>query len=144
MSRSGVTQIDRTDDAGARAAERLGSERVGWLTTVAGDGTPQTSPVWFLWDGEGIVLYSLDSVRVRNIASNPRVSLNLDGNRLGGDIVVVEGTATIARDLPSAAENDAYLAKYEPVMDDYGWTPEWFAKRYSVPVRVAPTKYRYW
>jgi PPOX class probable F420-dependent enzyme len=144
VSRSGIVHIDRSDAKGAHFADRLEQERVAWMTTVAADGTPQTSPIWFHWDGEEFVIYSLESARVRNLATNPRVSLNLDGNGLGGDILVVAGTASIDRSYPSAARNEAFLAKYRPVMDDYGWTPEYFAGEYSVPIRVTPTKYRYW
>ncbi|MFV9672515.1 MAG: TIGR03667 family PPOX class F420-dependent oxidoreductase [Acidimicrobiia bacterium] len=144
MSQAGTSRIDRNDDGADRAVNRLQTERIGWLTTVAADGTPQVSPIWFLWDGEEFLVYSLDSLRVRNLGGESRISLNLDGNGMGGDIVIVEGTARIDAAMPSAAENADYLAKYKPVMDDYGWTPEWFADRYSVPIRIAPTKYRYW
>jgi PPOX class probable F420-dependent enzyme len=144
MTRPGTARIDTTDGKGARADQRLRTSRVAWLTTVASDGTPQTSPIWFLWDGGDITIYSLDSPRVRNLELHGRVSLNLDGNGLGGDIVVIEGTARIDRSLPSAADNADYLDKYRPVLDEYGWTPEWFAARYSVPVIVTPTRYRYW
>lgn len=144
MSRSGFAEIDLRDKNGTRAAERLSGDRIGWLTTVAPNGTPQASPIWFLWDSDDILVYSLDSPRARNIAEHPRVSLNLDGNGLGGDIVIVEGTARIDNETPSAADNPAYVAKYLPVMDEYGWTPEWFAGRYSVPIRITPTRFRYW
>ncbi len=144
MSHASTPRIDRSDDGADRAVNRLETERIGWLTTVAADGTPQVSPIWFLWDGEEFLLYSLDSPRVRNLGGEPRVSLNLDGNGMGGDIVIVEGTARIDAATPSAAENADYLEKYKPVMDKRGWTPEWFASRYSVPIRIAPTKYRYW
>ena len=144
MSRTGVAIIDRTTDAGDHAAGRLSSDRVGWLTTVRPDGTPQSSPIWFLWDGAEFLIYSLESPRVRNIERQPRVSLNLDGNGLGGDIVVVEATARIDPTIPSAADHVDYLEKYKPVMDEYGWSPEWFAGRYSVPIVLTPTKYRFW
>ena len=144
MSRSGVRSIDATSASGQRASERLANDRVGWLATVAPDGTPQVSPIWFLWDGDEILVYSLESPRARNVAAHHRVSLHLDGNGLGADIVIVEGRARIDDSMPSAAENGAYLAKYGPVMDDHGWTPEWFAGRYSVPIRVTPTRFRYW
>jgi PPOX class probable F420-dependent enzyme len=144
MSRTGVRTIDTTSASGRRATERLANDRIGWLTTVAPDGTPQVSPIWFLWDANEILVYSLESPRARNIAKHPRVSLNLDGNGLGGDILIVEGTARIDADTPSAADNPAYVAKYLPVMNDYGWTPEWFAGRYSVPIRITPTRFRYW
>ena len=112
--------------------------------TLNPDGTPQVSPIWYLWDGEEFLVYSLDSTRIRNLGGESRVSLNLDGNGRGGDIVIVEGTARVDTTAPSAAENATYLDKYKPVMDEHGWTPEWFAGRYSVPIRIAPTKYRYW
>ncbi len=141
---SGVPEIDSNDARGAEVIERLKSDRIGWLTTVATDGTPQTSPIWFLWRGQDILVYSLESARARNVENHPRVSLNLDGNGLGGDIVVIEGTAEIDDDHSSCVDNPDYLAKYKPVMDGNGWTPEWFAERYCVPVVITPTKYRYW
>ena len=142
--RTGVSSISPDDPRGIGVIERLRSDRIGWLTTVAPDGTPQTSPIWFLWHENDILIYSLNSARARNIADHPRVSLHLDGNGLGGDIVVIEGTASIDQNAPSSADNPEYLAKYESVMAGNGWSPEWFAERYSVPVRIAVTKYRYW
>jgi len=144
MSRTGVTSFDRSDEQGARVAARLENDIVGWMTTVAADGTPQTSPVWFIWDGEEFLVYSLASARARNLAGQARVSFHLDGNGQGGDIVVVEGTGRIEDSEPPVTGNPAYLAKYKRRMDDKGWTPEWFAERYSVPIRITPTKYRYW
>ncbi len=144
MSQSGTPRLEPDSAQADHVAERLRTERIGWLTTVASNGTPQVSPIWFLWDGEEFLIYSLDSVRIRNLSGEARVSLNLDGNGAGGDIVIVEGTARIDTTAPSAAENAGYLDKYKPVMDEYDWTPEWFAGRYSVPIRITPTKYRYW
>lgn len=138
------SESDTGADSGARALERLEAERIAWLTTVAEDGTPQTSPVWFLWEEGTLLIYSLESPRVRNLAHHPKVSLNLDGNGLGGDIVILEGEASVDSGAPSAADNPAYLVKYRRVMDGYGWTPEWFAERYCVPIRVTPTRFRHW
>jgi PPOX class probable F420-dependent enzyme len=142
--RSGIKALDPNDLRAADVIERLTNDRVTWLTTVAPDGTPQTSPVWFLWSGDRILVYSRESPRVRNIGKHPRVSLNLDGNSLGGDIIVIEGTAVIDREQPAAADNTEYLSKYQPVIDDYGWTAEGFASDYSAPIIITPTKYRYW
>jgi PPOX class probable F420-dependent enzyme len=144
MSRTGAERIDTTTPQGARARERLERDRVAWLTTVAPDGTPQASPVWFLWDRDEILVYSLASPRVRNLATHPEVSLNLDGNGLGGDIVIIEGVAAADDDAPPADENERYLEKYRSVLNEYGWTPQWFAERYEVPIRIRPTRYRYW
>ena len=125
MSRSGTTTIVESTDVGARAADRLRTSRVIWMTTVSGRGVPQTSPVWYVW-------------------MNPAVGLHLDGNSLGGDIVIVEALARIDHSLPAVPENEAYLAKYGGIMAERDWTPTWFGSRYSVPMAITPTRYRYW
>ena len=79
MSRSGTPTIDESTDIGARAAERLRSSRVIWLTTVSGQGVPQSSPVWYDWDGGDFSVYSLESPRHENITRNPAVGLHLAG-----------------------------------------------------------------
>ena len=90
--------LDPSTDFGARATRRLNEEIIGWLTTVSPSGQPQPVPVWFLWDGdESILLYSRpDKPKLSNIERNPRVSLHLDGNGLGGDVVVVLGAGAIS------------------------------------------------
>src|SRR5438045_8206452 len=100
---------------GERVARRLRDERIIWLTTVGADGTPQPNPVWFLWDGETdtFLIYSLpNAARVVNIRRNPRVSLNLDGNGRGGDIVVITGEAHLRPDEPPADQIPDYVEKY--------------------------------
>jgi hypothetical protein len=43
--------LNLQDPVHAAAAERLRAEPVIWLTTVSGSGQPQSTPVWFLWEG---------------------------------------------------------------------------------------------
>lgn len=137
--------IDDSTPRGAKALRRLAEEPIIWLTTVAASGQPQASPVWFLFaDGEFLVYSLPDTARPTNIAENPRVSLNLDGNGLGGDIVTIEGEARIDRDAPPSSEVPGYQAKYRPFIDRNGWTPESFARDYPVPIRIRPTKVRVW
>src|SRR5436190_13284396 len=105
--------IDESTEFGARVARHLREEIVVWLTTVSPAGAPMPRPVWFLWDdAESVTMYSMRGARVRNLQSDPRVSLNFAGDGHGGDIVVLSGTATIDQDAPSADRADAYLAKY--------------------------------
>lgn len=128
---------------GARVARRLRDETIVWLTTVATDGTPQPNPVWFYWDGGSFLVYTLhDAARLRHIARDPRVSLNFDSVGRGGDIIVFTGEARVAPDEPSADQNPAYLAKYRTRIDGEFGGPAAFAARYSVPVRITPSKVR--
>lgn len=134
-----------TLDDNPEARRRLAGEAIIWLTTVRGNGQPQTSPVWFLAAEDELVIYSLpDTARVANIEANPRVALNLDGNGRGGAIVTLEGRARIDQDYPSADQVAAYVDKYRDFMARNGWTPEVFAARYSTPIRVSLTRSRAW
>jgi PPOX class probable F420-dependent enzyme len=135
--------IDESTEFGARVARHLREEIVVWLTTVSPAGAPTPRPVWFLWDGaESVTMFSMPGARVRNLESNPHVSLNFAGDGRGGDIVVLSGTATIDQDAPSADRADAYLAKYADHIGRIGMTPETFADTYSVPVHIRLTRVR--
>ena len=135
--------LDTSTEFGRRADRRLREDRLAWLTTVDGAGTPQPIPVWFLWDGgESVLIYSKpDTPKLRAIGSRPGVSLNLDGDGNGGDIVVVLGEAAVSDD-PPAHELPDYVEKYRPLIERNGWTPERFAADYSVPIRITLRRVR--
>jgi len=136
--------IDEGTEFGARAARHLRDDRIVWLTTVTPAGVPLPSPVWFLWDGgETVLLFSLaGTARTRNIEANPHVSLNFAGDGSGGDIVVLSGRATIEPGAPPAHRVQTYVEKYSWGFDRLGVTPEQFAARYSVPIRIRLTRLR--
>ena len=125
--------------------ERIRTESILWMTTVNRSGQPQPSPIWFWWDGEEILMFSKDNTaRLTSIATNPKVSLNLDGDGRGGAIVVIEGVARIDRSLPPARSMPEYVAKYQSYLDSYGWTAEGFSVDYPVPIMITPTGLRSW
>jgi PPOX class probable F420-dependent enzyme len=129
--------IDESTEFGARVARHLREESVVWLTTVTPSGAPLPRPVGFVWDGaESVTMYSQRGARIRNIARNPRVTLNFAGDGEGGDIVVLAGTAQVDESAPSAAEDPGYVAKYAAQLGRVGMTPESFAQRFTVPVRI--------
>jgi len=135
--------VDGSTEFGARAARHLTDEIVVWLTTVSPRGAPLPMPVWFLWDGEDyVVVYSQPGARVRNLESNPHVTLNFAGDGGGGDIVVLSGTATADPALPPANEDADYVTKYRDQIARIGLTPETFALRYEIPVRIQLTRVR--
>jgi PPOX class probable F420-dependent enzyme len=100
-----------------------------------------SSPVWFvLEDGEFLAYSPADTARVRNLETNPSVSLNLDSNA-GADVVIAEGLARVGEGPPST-EHTAYQAKYLDQIEQMGYTAEAFAAGYPVPIRIEPTRWR--
>jgi PPOX class probable F420-dependent enzyme len=134
-------KLDTTTEFGARVVRRLHDERIGWLITVSADQTPQPIPVWFLWDGQALLIYSQpDTAKLRNIARNPRVALHLDGDGQGGDVVILTGEARLAPEAPPASQVPAYVEKYRQGMTRIGMTPESFARTYSIALKLTPSR----
>jgi PPOX class probable F420-dependent enzyme len=137
--------LDLDPSAGARADRRLRSEQVLWLTTVRADGQPQASPVWFLWDGETLLIFSQPSAqKLRNLAANPRVAVHVDTDEAGEDVLTIEGTAAVDPDAPPSDQLEEYQAKYRDGIRAIGMTPGQLAGDYSVAVRIRPTHARAW
>jgi PPOX class probable F420-dependent enzyme len=135
--------FDSGSDADAHALERLRTDMVGWLTTVTPEGQPQTFPIWFLWDdGEALIYSDRRAKRNVNIAANPRVTLHLNDNGKGGDVVVIEGEARIDDAAPTLPASTAYRAKYEAWIVDSFNSAEEMATIYHVPIRIRPTRGR--
>jgi PPOX class probable F420-dependent enzyme len=136
-------QIDTSTDFGKRVERRLREEEVLWLTTVRRDGTPQPTPVWFLWDGgDAVLIYSRPrQQKERNITGNPHVALNFNSDG-GGNVVVLTGTAAIVTDAPPAQDNAAYVRKYDASISRIGMNRDSFAAAYSQAIRVTITALR--
>ena len=140
-----TTTLDPSDPKHVHAEERLRAEPIVWLTTVDTEGQPQSTPVWFWWDGDSFLIYSRPAAtKLRSLATNPLVSLHLEGNRIGGDNVIFEGTAAPATAAKPANEVPEYIEKYRQRIESYGWTAESFALDYADAVRVTPTRVRIW
>lgn len=134
---------DSTTEFGARIAARLKDERIIWLVTTGADGAPQPNPVWFLWEGASFLIYSLpNAARIANIRRNPRVALHFNSDSDGNDIIVFSGIATEVPDMPSVDQHPAYLARYRERIDEEFGGPAAFAARYSLPLRITPSKVR--
>src|SRR4029077_3416655 len=133
-----------TADRGhAHAEVRLRREKIAWLTTVRRDGQPQSSPVWFLWLGGEVIVYSKPTTqKIRNIQANPKVAVHLRDVDDGSDIVSIEGAAEIDEAYPAAAAVPDYVKKYRAMIADINMDPASFTNSYSVPIRIRPTKLR--
>ncbi|WP_454197780.1 TIGR03667 family PPOX class F420-dependent oxidoreductase [Nocardia sp. Marseille-Q1738] len=135
--------IDSNSDFGVKVSKRLTQEAIIWLTTVSPSGTPQPNPVWFQWRDEAFLIFTQPGTpKLRNIAADPRVSLNFNSTATGGDVVVFTGTAQVDAAGASASELDAFVEKYTEGLVDIGMTREQFFADYSVPVRIVPDRLR--
>ncbi len=129
--------IDTSTELGARAEQRLRTERTIWLATCSADGRPTVRPAWFLWDGERFLLFSQPGAqKVRDIEANPRVSLHLDPDEWGENVVIVRGRAQLAPDHPAADENAEFVGKYGWGFERFGFTPREYAAEYSTAIVV--------
>ena len=122
----------------------LREEKIAWLTTMRGDGMPQPAPVWFLWQDSRFLIYSQpEAKRIRNIANNPRVAINLNSDLWGNRVIVVTGTASVDASATPANEIPAYLEKYHEGILQIDMTPESIAKEYSTAIYVTPVWIRH-
>jgi PPOX class probable F420-dependent enzyme len=134
--------FDTSKPAHVHALERLQRDIIVWLSTVRPDGRPHLVPVWFLWDGQTILIFSKPDQKIRNLRQNPAVMLGLDDTDTGEDVVLVEGTAELLAAGQAAPTLPAYAAKYTPKLTEMGWTPASMATEYTEPIRITPTRVR--
>ena len=104
--------------------------RTGKLATVRADGSPHLAPIWFLLDGDDLVFNTgQDTVKGRNLARDPRVSLCVDDDRPPFSFVTVRGRAELSDELGEVREWATRIAaRY--VGDDLA---EQFGARNGVP-----------
>ena len=137
--------IDWNEKFAAKVNRRLKKERVGWLVTVGADNCPQPRPVWFLWDGESILLFSQAKARkIVHLAKNPKVAFLLNSDDEGSQVMVMLGEASVDPNSPPADKVPAYLKKFRKAIADLDMTPEEFGRDYSVAIRMKPTSLRGW
>ncbi|ARQ71916.1 PPOX class F420-dependent oxidoreductase [Streptomyces marincola] len=73
--------------------------RTAKLATVRADGSPHVSPVWFVLDGEDLVLTTgADTVKGRNLRRDPRVCVCVDDEEPPFGYVMVRGDAELSED----------------------------------------------
>ena len=81
--------------------EFLTSEaRSGKLAVVRKDGHPSVSPIWFGLDDDGTLVFTSwhESVKVRAMRRDPRISICVDRDEPPFDYVRVDGTAEVIDD----------------------------------------------
>jgi PPOX class probable F420-dependent enzyme len=73
--------------------------RTGKLAVTRQDGRPHVTPVWFVLDGEDVLLTTYSGgLKGRVLRRDPRVSLCVDDQEPPYSFVVIEGEATLSED----------------------------------------------
>jgi PPOX class probable F420-dependent enzyme len=95
----------------------LGEQHTCRFATTGPDG-PHVAPVWFVWDGQAIWVYSLTrSQRWANLSRDPRVAVVVDDGHHYHELhgVEIEGQATIVGPVPrTGQEGEAAPELAEP------------------------------
>ncbi len=116
-----------------QVVEKFAAADACWFSSTRRDGRAHLAPIWHVWyAGRVYVVTQGTSVRARNIAHNPAVSLSLpDPN----NVVIVEGMARVA---PEQREplRPLFKAKYDwEFADD---------NPYNLIIEVTPRKIIAW
>ncbi|UDY36736.1 pyridoxamine 5'-phosphate oxidase family protein [Dermatobacter hominis] len=117
---------------------RLEQEKVVWLTTTTKGGAPVPNPVWFLVEGDDIVIHSdPSSRRIGNIERQPEVSVHINSDRDGGDFYVLNGTAALRHE-HHPSKVPGFLDKYhDDIVGPLGTTVEALDAQYDTEIRVS-------
>ena len=116
------------------ALEKLTQAANIWFASVRSDGRPHLTPVWFVYYGRHLYL-SIDpkSIKNRNLASNPNVSLALED---GSHPLICEGQAALLQQPYSPEIVAMFQKKYDwDIRED---------EQYSQLVEITPRKWLAW
>jgi PPOX class probable F420-dependent enzyme len=128
-----------TDDA--RRAFMMQGTRTGKLATTTAAGAPHVTPIWFVLDGDDVIFTTHESsLKGKALLRDGRVSMVVDDQEPPYSFVIVNGSATVSRDL------DELVAWATKIGGRYmgAERAEEFGRRNGVDgellVRVTPTK----
>lgn len=114
-----TSRAERLDDPGIQRF--LASKEVVVLSTVQPDGAPLAMPMWFLPDGDSLVMISVANLRkVANLRRDPRVCVVAEAGTRGAEIrnVTVLGRVEILADGPErSALAERFLQRYHPDLE---------------------------
>ena len=119
---------------------RLKKDLVIWLCTVGAGSQPHATLVWYWWDCESLLVYSVPGVKTRDIEGNPHVELHLNSDAAGSEMVRIDGTAEIVSRKQPADIDAAYVRKYRASLKALGYTWDQYASEYFIQIRIRPVR----
>jgi PPOX class probable F420-dependent enzyme len=96
-----ITGVVPREMTGAEIQEFLAyGTRTAKLATVSRSGAPHVMPVWFVLDGDQLVLTTgAETVKGRNVRRDPRVAVVVDDETPPFAFVHIRGRASVSEDL---------------------------------------------
>ncbi|MEZ0052989.1 hypothetical protein ABIA30_004014 [Mycobacterium sp. MAA66] len=126
----------------------LDRERTCRGATISASGRLHVAPLWFVWDGDNLWLYSIvKSQRWTDITHNPQIAIVVDAGteylELQG--VEIHGQAAVIGEVPRTSTTDPELEHPERLFAlKYMGTDQFFADRRHAWLRVVPDKVTSW
>ncbi|WP_326559645.1 PPOX class F420-dependent oxidoreductase [Micromonospora sp. NBC_01796] len=106
------------------------------LATVRPDGAPQSSLMWFVWDGERIrMTHTRGRQKFRNLAHDPRVALSIADPEDGYRSLELRGV------VESIDPDDEQASFYQSLQRRYGAEGEISDIPNRVVVTIRPTRF---
>jgi hypothetical protein len=95
------------------------------LATMGADGYPHNVPLWFLLDGDDILIISDRAARkVQNALARPQAAIAIGGDPADGGGYMIRGDVTIEED-PGKALTRRMTYRYETPADGDRLLDEW-------------------
>ncbi len=116
----------------------LSKKLIAKLATVASDGWPHVTPVWFFFDGSNfLVNTSKERIKFKNILRDPRVQLLIeDGYRY----VLVKGYATVAENRDPYEDIKMLSVRYLGKKKGLKQYRDFYSKGNRVSIIIKPVK----
>ncbi|UQU62730.1 PPOX class F420-dependent oxidoreductase [Couchioplanes caeruleus] len=96
-------------------ADLLDEPTFAHLATVRPDGSPQSSVMWFAWDGDRIrMTHTKTRQKFRNLANEPRVALSIADPRDPYRFLEIRGV------LEDVTDDDEQASFYRSLQERYG------------------------
>ena len=117
-----------------RYHDLLLSTMLGHLATVDARGRPQVNPVWFLWDGEHVLLsVKPETQKYRNLRTRPQLAISISDPNRPNRYLEIRGTVIEFRRFTDLSWVNRLARKYTGGDFAHGVEGE---ERYGLTVQV--------
>ena len=117
-------------------ADLLDKPTFAHLATIRPDGSPQSSVMWFAWDGEHIKMtHTKNRQKFKNLNEDPRLALSILDPEDPYRFLEVRGV------LESIEDDDEVASFYKSLQERYGSVYPVHDADVRVVFRIRPTKY---